>query len=180
MDKEPTAFGLSTEKLTHLLRIGSDIGESDSELALDQEKAELLRDRLDDTLPLDSSIMKVLPKAPSGLRNTIGLLASEPIGKLIQEAKTDPAVIEKIKESSKKLSQSADSEATYEATSTIYYAAIASCIVFHDCKITKFSYKDLERSFGLLSKKSWIPRDLRSLFAKASQHCRGKKESNSK
>ena len=177
MDKEPTAFGLSSEKLTHLLQIGSDISESDTQLALDQEKAELLRDRLDDTLPPDPATMKVLPRVPRGLRNTLGVLASEPIGELIQEPKTDIAVIKNIKDYSKKQSQSANCEVTYETTSIVYYAAIASGIVFHDSKITNFSYKDLERSFGVLSNKKWIPVDLRGLFRKASQYCKKKAES---
>ena len=174
MDKEPTAFGLSSEKLTHLLKIGSDINESDTQLALDQEKAELLHDRLDATLPPDPATMKALPKVPGGLRNTLGVLASEPIGQLIQEPKTKVEVIKNIKDYNKKLSQSADCEVAYETTSVVYYGAIASGLVFHDRKITNFSYKELERSFGVLSKKKWIPLDLRGLFRKASQYCKKK------
>lgn len=172
MDKEPTAFSLNPEQMAHLLSVGSDTDEVTGGTALEEKKSELLHDLLEQSLPLDSSAAKMLPDALGELRNTIGALTGEPIGRLLQNPRTDVSVIRKIKDYGKKLSMSADSEIDLETANTIYYAAIGICQVNHDLRITKFSYKDLEHSFNLLGKRSWIPKYLRDIFKKASQHCK--------
>lgn len=172
MDKEPTAFSLSPEKLSHLFSIGSDIDKEENDLAQDEKKSALLHDRLEESLPHDSSAVKILPEALGELRNTISTLIDEPIRILLQNPGTNVTTLRQIKNYGKKLSVSAKSEAELETANTIYYAAIGFCIVNHELRITKFSYKDLEHYFNVLSQKAWIPQYLRDLFKNASQHCK--------
>ena len=175
MSKETTTFGLSSGKLAQLLSIGSDTDQDKNEMNQEQIKADLLHDRLAVSLPLGPSTVEMLPDIPLG--KTIGVLAGDPIGKLLQNPQTDIVVFRKIKDYSKKLSKNAKSETEHVIANTMYYAAIASALVFHKKRITKFSYKDLSHSFNMLSKETWIPSDIRSLFTKASKYCNSKKES---
>ena len=171
MDKEPTTFNLNPEKLANLLLLGSDIEKTQNSATQDEKKSELLHDRLESSLPNDSQTEKILPNTLGEIRNTINLLISEPIGKLLQNTGTDITVIRKIKDYGKRLSISANSDIELETANTIYYAAIGFCLVNHNHRITKFSYKDLEHYFSLLSTKIWIPQYLRNLFLSASQYC---------
>ena len=76
-------------------------------------------------------------------------------------------LIEKIKRHGKRLSQTTSSEIEHETANVIYYAAIASALVFYDEKITQFSYKNLEESFSVFMQTEWISNDLKELFEKA-------------
>lgn len=178
MDKKTKTFSLSPEKLAHLFTIGSDLRDTDFEINRNQKRAELLCDRLEESLPVDPAAVEVLPKALGRQRNTISAVVGDPIGKLLQDQKTDLTLLKKIKDYGKKLSKCADSESEHDTANAIYYAAIAGSILYHDRRISKFSYKDLGRSFKVWSQKNWIPQDLRNLFAEASQYCEDKIKTN--
>lgn len=171
MDEQPTTFGLSPDKLAGLWNIGSDTNQAEEAVDQDNRKTELLRDRLAETLPVVSSKAKSRPRERTNLRSVINSLVDEPIEKLLQDPKTDLALIRKVKDRGKKLSESAKSKTEYHVANTIYYAAIATALVFHDRRITKFSYKDLEKYFRQLSKENWIPEALRGLFTRACEYC---------
>ena len=172
MKKEPTTFGVSLKKVVKLLNIGSDISSTPGET--DQQKADLLSYRLSDTLPLYYSTNQKPASRLKRLGQTIAALSGEPIGKLLQDPKTDIAIIRMTKDYGRKLSASAKSEAEHHTANTVYYAAIAHGLVCHDLKITKYSYKDLQESFFQLSKEDWIPQSLRDLFTKAFEYCDSK------
>ena len=174
MDKESTTFGVSPERIAEIFQIGSDINEADEKVDLDQKKAELLSNRLEDTLPFHTSVVGMFREELGPLRNTLAELTSESIGKLLLDSQTDITIITKIKDYGKKLSKSSNSEVEYETANTIYHAAIARCMVSHGRKITKFSCEDLRHYFNILRKKNWIPTELRELFKQASQYCRDK------
>ena len=89
----------------------------------------------------------------------------------MQNSGTDVVVLRKVKDYGKKLSDKAESKVQYHAANTVYYAAIASALVFHDKKITKYSYRDLDKYFCRLDKEKWIPEALRSLFSRAAEYC---------
>jgi hypothetical protein len=170
MEKEPTTFGVSLKKVVKLLNIGSDVCAAPVEI--DQQKADLLSDRLSNTLPLYYSTRQKPATKLKRLGQTIAALAGEPVGGLLQDPKTDIAVIRMTKDYGRKLSASAKSEAEHHTANTVYYAAIAHAAVYHDLKITKHSYDDLQESFCRLSKEGWIPENLRNLFARAFEHCK--------
>lgn len=176
MDRESTAFGLSPKKVVDLLRIGSDTSSTSSDP--EQEKAELLCNRLNEKLPVSASSSRKLAKKQGQMRRTIDALAGEPIGKLLQDPKTDMTLLRKAKNYGRGLSEQARTEAEHHTANVIYYAAIASALVFHNQRITNFSNKDLELSFTLLSKAKWIPSDLTGLFRKAGQHYQNKTQEN--
>ena len=176
MDKESTAFGLSSEQLARLLKIGSDTSQADSKVDQEQKKTELLHDWLAASLPLETALVESLPKILRHLCQELRPMAGKPFGDLLKEPNTDIAAIEKIKDYSKKIVASAKSEAEHDAAAAIYYAAIASALVYHKKTITKFSYKNLRDSFSALTDQAWLTPDLVALFEDASKLCQEKTE----
>lgn len=168
MDRESKAFGLSPKKVVDLLRIGSDSRPTSRDP--EREKAEFLRNRLNETLPVTSKPSGKLAKKQGQMRRMIDTLAGDPIGKLLQNPKTDINLLRKMKNYGRRLSEQARTESEHHTANVVYYAAIASALVFHNQRITRFSSKDLETSFTLLGKAKWISSDLNSLFRKASQY----------
>jgi hypothetical protein len=139
-----------------------------------EKKAILLQDWLAQTLSSTPSPSGKLSRDQSKLTNTIWALAGAPIRELLQDPKTEIAIIRRIKNYGKKLSMHFKSEAEHHVANTIYYAAIAHGLVFSNLRITNFSYKELRKSFCRLSKENWIPHGLLNLFTKASEYCKAR------
>jgi len=156
MDKESTTHGLSAEKLRQIWDIGSDVDQDNAEIEPDLKRAELLRDWLTCTLPPDKELADLLPALLMRLFRELRPFAGESFASLLQDPQTDISLIAKIKDLSKKLVESAKSAAERDAAAAIYYSAIASALVFHDRKITSFSYERLAQSFSSLSDKRWL------------------------
>ena len=169
MKKEPTTFGVSLKNVVKLLNIGADMSVTTKDIK--QQKADLLNDRLNDTLPLYYSPEPMSSNKLRRLSHTIAALSGEPIGKLLEDPKTDISIMRMTKDYGRKLSASDKSEFEHHTGNTVYYAAIAHALIHHDLKITKLPYHDLRDSFQQLSKEDWIPKNLRELFLKASTNC---------
>lgn len=163
-----TTFGASPLGLAGLLGIGA-TGNSAAEA--DQAAAELLRARLDGTLPLDSAVIDALPALPERFDTQLAPLGGRPLGQVLADRATDLKTIGVIKEYGKKLAARRDSAADHAAGIVIYYAAIASALLFHGKKITQHSIASLAHSFDLLVAKPWIPPDLLARFAEAKSLC---------
>jgi hypothetical protein len=171
MGKKPNTFGLSPQKLAQIWNIGQETEKNNRTIDQEDKKVEFLHDRLTETLNLSSSVTKSYPIDEANLQSIINSIAGKSINKLLKNPETNIAILRKIKDHGKRLSEKSESKIEYHAANTIYYAAIANALVFHDLRITKFSYKDLEKYFRRLSNENWIPEYLRSLFRRASEYC---------
>ena len=171
MDKHPTASGLSPDKLAQLLNIGSETDKAEPGMDQDNRKTELLQDLLAGTLPTCLSKVKLHRKGQRNLRSAVNSMIDKTIDKILQDPGVDITLLRKVKDHGKKLSDNAGAKAEYHVANTIYYAAIASALVFHNRRITKFSYKDLKKYFCRLDKEKWIPEAIRSLFSRAAEYC---------
>ena len=169
MNDKSTTYGLDPEKVVELLNIGKDAGSAP--LDINQHKSELIREKLNETIPIYFSTEKIPTKKLQRLRHTIAILSGEPIGKLLDQPQTDIKLIRMIKNYGRKLSSCSESEAEHHISNTIYYAAIAHALIYHNLKITNYSYQNLKNSYDHLSKENWIPRNLIKLFQKASEYC---------
>jgi hypothetical protein len=87
-------------------------------------------------------------------------------------------LIKKIKEHGKSLSQSTKVDVEHDIANAIYYAAIAHALIYHDFKITKFSYKELEKALSFFAQTDWVSTDLLELFAKAVKYCQDRLNNN--
>jgi len=171
MDSHPSASGLSPDKLAQLWNIGSETDRAEPGVDQDSRKTELLRDLLAAALPARPDKGKSRSIEKTHLQSVVSSITDKPIERLIQNLGTDVALLREVKDHGKRLSDRAESKAEYHVANTVYYAAIASALVFHDKRITKFSYKDLEKYFRRLDKEKWIPQALRSLFSRAAEYC---------
>jgi len=184
MEDEPTTFGLSHEKLARLWEVGNDTPADQDGPTEEQKKAELLRDRLAESLPLDPTATRTLPETLSYALEQFRPLMGCSIGALLLDPDIDPSVIWQIKDRYKERAQSCSSELECQVATAIYYAAIANALLFHeesllrDDKITTFSYRELEEHFSQLLNIHWLTPDLASLFKRAHAICRERRKAS--
>lgn len=139
MAKETTTFSLSSKKLVHLMKIAEETEPIQEKVDQQCVKAELLHDYLAQTLEVYRYAGEELPAKQSQLRNTINVLSSEPIGKLLQDPETEIDLIRMIKDYSSSFSKRAKSKREHQVANTIYYAAIAHALLFHGRRITWYT-----------------------------------------
>lgn len=178
MKKDPTTFGLSPEKLAYLWNIGPDAGpQKDDDLPLDERRGTLLRDWLASSpAPIPTLFPSMSPELCQ-ICQKLQLFGEEPLGRLLQNPGTDVSTIEAIKRLSKQLVTHADSEIENDIATVIYYAAIAHALVFHDRRITSFSYERLGNAFAALGQNTWLTPGIAALLENARCLCAEKMKS---
>ncbi len=157
-----STLGLRLDQLADLFSVAADdqaLTEADDGEG-DESVGEMLRHCLAAMFPADSDLTS-LPG-----RSVLQVLLSP--GSTISE-------LEVIKAKSKSQTFASISEAQCAAATALYYGAIASALVHHHQKITQGSYRKLDESLALLSKKRWMPEELRELFLRARRICQSKR-----
>ncbi|UCD51656.1 MAG: hypothetical protein JSW27_03305 [Phycisphaerales bacterium] len=160
-------FGLDSEKVIRLLQIAAERPQPDARPDEPEVKAELLRDKLAETLSLYEAQSDELPARQTQMACAIADLAGDPIGELLLDPATDLALIRRIKDHGRKISESANSTPERHVGNAIYYAAIAAALLFHGTHITTHSSTDLNKSLQRLASETWISDSLSRLFGKA-------------
>lgn len=174
MDEKSRGLGVSPEELARLLNLGSDTVRAEEKVDQEQKKAKLLHDWLAATLPLEVVMVECLSNIFRRLCGDAQQFIGKPFGDLLTDPRTDILAIEKIKDYSKKLAIYAKSETGHDAAIVIYYAAIASALIFHNCRITKLSYESLRDSFSSLTESEWLTVDLIQFFKRSFVICQNK------
>lgn len=170
MAEESEKIELGTEQKAELLKFGLEAAAEDQE---DEEyKADLLYDILNHPLPVDGPVINILPTPLRGLSRKIRPIAGAPLIELLTRSDTSISIIEAIKEYAKESGTAGSSEDKNDVFLAVYYAAIASALVFHDEKITQHSYKDLEQFFSSFTEKDWVIEEIKGLFHGAQRLCR--------
>jgi hypothetical protein len=172
MDRDTTTSGLSADKLAQLWDLGSQVDQDGTENNQEQSKAELLRDRLAQKFPLDQIIAQILPKTLVQVCDEIQPFAGNSYGILINDPGTDISILKRIKDNTKNQAQHTDGPVAYDVSTAVYYAAIASALVYHGKRITSFSYDHLLGKYVALLKHPWLTSDFRRLFQEAERICR--------
>lgn len=135
--------------------------------------AELLRQRLGGALPLEHIIVDSLLDVLHGYQRDLLPLSGRPLSELILSPITELAVLQTIKDHGKQLARRPGcSDSERDCGLSLYFAAIASALVFHGQKITTHSWESLQRSFAALIEKPWMTQELRALLARAREACR--------
>ena len=172
MHDEPTTFGLSPQQVADLLNVGADTAAMPDDK--EHQKAELLSNLLNATVPAWLAPEQASSEKGEGWMRTVEPLAGDPVARLLQDPGTDMSLVRRIKDHSSRMSSIAGSKAEHQATNTVYFAAIAHALVFHDQRITRLSYHDLRKAFHSLSGQRWIPGWLTSMFEGAGKKCQTK------
>ena len=171
MDDELIDIDLSQNQKSRLLRLGLGSGPAQSRLDDNEQKMDMLYGVLTRSLPIEPSVVDSLPNVMRDLSSRLPSLAGKPIGDLLQDPKTDIATISRIKQYAKDSGTSAGSEDESDVFLVVYYAAIASALIFHDKKITQHPHEDLERFFSSFMKKGWVLGEIKHLLGRAESHC---------
>jgi len=170
--KEETTYGLSPERLARLLALGLQNDDDQDELLATGTPAEALRKMLARELPLDPAMPDSLPAVLNRPCEEMLAAAGQTMSDLLLDPTSDLTVIEALKDYAKKLVRQGGTEAKQAAATAIYYAAIASALVFHQHKITQHLYEKLHQAYTDLDQKPWIPSELKDLFRRADAVCR--------
>lgn len=97
--------------------------------------------------------------------------AGRALSQLLMNPQTDLAMVRTLKDYAKALSLSDAQGPEHTAAIAVYYAAIASALVFHGRKITRHSYETLRGAFSQLAEKNWLPREMKELFRRGREAC---------
>lgn len=174
MKKSPRKFDLSIEQSTNLLKLALEPDQNKKKKDTEKERAELLLDTLSSRLPINPALLESLPAVLRSLSEELQSVSGLPLGKLMQNPRIKTTLLRRIKDFGKELGASANDQIERDVALAIYYAAIAGALVYHNVKISEYSYKQLEQYFVTLSKHSWIPPNLVALYKKACKHCKQK------
>jgi len=170
MEKKST-YGLRLDQMADLFAMGAD----DPDVAPDGSDQttlqELLREQLNCTAPKGSLLLDTLAMMIDPLHGSAGPLAGRTLGDVLLSGQSDLILIQAIKDCSKTLSVTLDSETETALARTVYFAAIAGALVYHNRKITQNSYETLAESLAMLIEKQWMASELVALFTRARQIC---------
>jgi hypothetical protein len=170
MNKESTS-GLNPGKLARLFGItlrseGSKDGENSIE-----NMAELIQAHLAGALPLDTAVIDELPILIGRLQRDLSHHAGRTLGDVLTDSESDLEIIKKVRRYAKRMAARKSPSTRHAVAITIYFAAIANALAFHQVKITTHSYESLETSFDNLVNKPWMPAKLIRVFTKARKAC---------
>ena len=171
MDAKKTTFGADPQRMADMLGTGTEADSAD--LTPDEVKEELLGMRLAGSLPLTQKQANDLAVLMGEFRKHLPLQGRS-LGEVILDEETELDVLSEIKEYGKSLSTAPESEVDRDIGLTIYYAAIASVILFHNQRITSYSFGALAEAFETLIDKRWMNPKLARHLAKARTACRKK------
>jgi hypothetical protein len=175
VEKEETTYGLSPKHLARLLAIGLEKNDGENKLGDTRTPAEELDEILSRKLSPDPATPDSIPAILNRPCGELLPAAGRSIGNVLFDPATDLAIIRTLKDYGKQLVRRSDTKSRQAAATVIYYAAIASALVFHQQKITKHRLDRLHEAYTALAGKPWIPSDLKDLFKKAEDACREKK-----
>jgi hypothetical protein len=174
-EKDETTYGLSPERLARLLAIGLQSADDLNNLSTGRGPGEILMEMLTLELPLGPAVPDSLPAVLNRPCDEMLGVARQTLRDLLLDSKTDLAVIKTLKDYGKKLVRRGGPEAKQAAATVIYYAAIASALVFHAHKITQHSCQTLREAYAELEQKPWVPPELKDLFRRAKAACHQRK-----
>jgi hypothetical protein len=160
---------LDSDHRTRLLKIGLSTSSSkDYEVEPDEKRTDTLYQILTSTLPLAQDMKASIPDLITGQIQDLVSISGQPMGELIQDPKTDLLSLRRVKEHCKQSGTAADSKEEQDAFMAVYFAAIASALLFHDTKLSHHKDEDLCSFFDSFAKKPWVLEELRTLFVRAS------------
>jgi plasmid maintenance system antidote protein VapI len=131
------------------------------------EPGRLLRERLRSPLPVEQIAVESLQDALAQVRQEMVPLAGVPVSELLLDPRTDPAALTALKNHLKNQARLLQPGPEYDTALALYYAAIASALVFHNRKITTHTDAALARALGFLKNQPWMAGELAELFGKA-------------
>ncbi len=169
--REDTTFGLTPERLSRILAMGLKNGDGQDDAEVNRAPVQALQGMLSRKVTLDAAEPESLPAILNRPCDELSAITGRTISELLLDSETDLAVIKTLKDYGKELVRRGAPEARVSAATAIYYAAIASALVFHGHKITRHSYPRLREAYVKLEQEPWMSHELKDLFRRARAVC---------
>ena len=179
MAEEPreSTYGLDPKRLARLISAcAPDTPASRSEGMRTAE--ELLEEILYQEPLLDADKPESVPAVLGHPCDEMLATAGQSIADLVLASQTDLAVLKCLRDYGKGLVRRAGDNTQRDVATVVYYAPIASALLFHQDKATALSYEQLDTGFNTMIEKPWLPQELQELFRKARDLCRNKMSSS--
>ena len=170
-----STFGLRLGQLADLFAVAVKNQASSEGNCAEENLAELLQGELTEIMPGSSLLFPAVTEISANQQGSMITIAEQSLQQILFSPDSHVNQLQLLKEAGKHLTISSVSEAERAIANTIYHAAIASCLVHHDNKITQHSYDKLDESFALLIEKKWMARKLVELFSNARRICQTKR-----
>lgn len=138
------------------------------------QKSELLEEKMAAALPKDFFNQGHLSIHLSTLCDISGISKTETFKSVIKNDKVELGLLIKMKDYFKNLSGKSTTEMEHQIYNSIYYAAIASALLYHHERITRYSYEELATNFTRLLKEDWLPNYILKLYQEAQSYCTSK------
>lgn len=174
-EKRKSTFGLGLGQLADIFVMATKDQASTERNCTEECLVEMLRHRLTEIMPGNSLLFATASKISEYDQSDVISLAERSLQEVLLNPESRIEQLQVIKEAAKRLTISSNSDAERALATTIYHAAIASCLVHHGKKITQHSYEKLDESFVLLIEKTWMTNELIELFSKARRICQSKR-----
>jgi hypothetical protein len=169
------SMNMKSKQLADMLGVALESVAADS-LSPDELMAELLRNKLDGPLPPDP-ITAIRPSSVlDNIYNELAIQSRRTLGDELVDPETDLGTILLIKDHAKQTAAEDRPKAQRNVAITVYYAAIASALLFHDRKITTHSYDTIAITFAKLIEKPWMPPVLIEHLNSARRTCLDRKD----
>jgi hypothetical protein len=173
--KRKSTFGLRLDQLADLFAVAAEDRAPTEADHADERLARILRRHLTLVLPKNVLLFPGNSKVSDDQPCYLSSLAGRSLLQLLLGPETGLKQLQLVKEAAKRLTTTSVSEEERAVATTIYHAAIASCLVNYDNKITRHSYDKLDESFVLLMDKKWMAFELVELFSRARRICRSRR-----
>jgi hypothetical protein len=164
-------LNLTPEHKTRLLSLGLSPAEDMKDGDEEERRTDLLYDLLASALPVSPTMREALPPVLREQSEGLRSVAGQPMGELVQSPRTDISTIRRIKDFAKESGTASTAGAETDAFLALYYAAIASALLFHDVKISKHPWMDLAQYFRSLAESTWVLPEFRDFLLKAHKYC---------
>ena len=173
MEKKST-YGLRRDQMADLFALGAQDPDPVTEKHHDETLRALLHEQLTCVTPRGSLLRETLNMLidPAGTQATG--LDNKSLGEILVSPPSDLELLRALKDASKMLSCTLDSQSDTALARTIYFATVAAALVHHDAKITQMTNETLAESLGLLLEKPWMTSELIELFSQARRVCQAR------
>jgi len=167
-----STFGLTPAQLGRLLAVSAWTADSADTVMEDEANARLLQEYLNRRLADEPSLVEEWRSGTNLPAAGIQPLLNRSFKETLLDPHCDLAVLKIVKDHSKRLSARVASGSQALIAATVYYGAVASAMVYHDQRISRYTYENLGARFLALTQRSWVDRELRELFTLAAAACR--------
>ena len=167
-----SAYGLRLDQLADLFAMGAEIAVDQPEGQ--QRMTDLLNEHLTSALPTGVMVLDALMMMVGQMGYETRSLTGRTLKEILLDRRSDIGLLRAIKECCKRLSLRLESKVEAAIAMTLYFAAIASALVYHDTRITQHSHAALDKALAMLMDKPWMDPDLTTLFSQARNICGSK------